>query len=60
MIAQRLQTVWQLVRTLADDDAYERYCRHHALHHRDEPMLDRRAFYIEQQRQKWCGVQRCC
>lgn len=60
MIARRLQTIWQLLRTLADDDAYDRYCRHHALQHQGEPMLDRRAFYIEQQRQKWCGVQRCC
>lgn len=60
MIARRLRSIWRLLRTVADDDAYERYCTHHALHHRDEPVLDRRAFYIEQQRQKWCGVQRCC
>lgn len=60
MIAQRLHTLWQRLRTLADDDAYERYCRHHAMHHPDAPVLDRRAFYVEQQRRKWSGVQRCC
>ncbi len=60
MIARRLRSLWRLLRTIADDDAYERYCEHHALHHGHEPVLDRRAFYIEQQRQKWCGVQRCC
>ncbi len=56
----RLMRMWRLLRTVADDDAYDRYLAHHAERHRDEPLLDRRAFYLEQQRQKWNGVQRCC
>jgi len=48
------------VRRLADDDAYERYLQHHARAHAGDEPLDRKAFYLEQQRQKWSGVQRCC
>ena len=51
---------WQALRTLAGDDAYERYKAHHAQCHRDEPVLDPRAFYLERQREKWNGVSRCC
>jgi uncharacterized short protein YbdD (DUF466 family) len=57
---QRLIRLWRALRTIADDDAYDRYCAHHAASHYGEPLLDRRAFYLEQQRQKWSGVQRCC
>jgi uncharacterized short protein YbdD (DUF466 family) len=57
---QRLTRFWQLLRTIADDDAYDRYHAHHAQCHGEAPLLDRRAFYLEQQRQKWSGVQRCC
>lgn len=55
-----LKTLWRFARQLADDDAYERYREHHAAVHANEPVLDRRAFYLEQQRRKWTGVQRCC
>ncbi len=56
----RLQHVWQWLRTLAGDDAYERYCEHQQLAHAGTPVLDARAFYLEQQRQKWSGINRCC
>jgi uncharacterized short protein YbdD (DUF466 family) len=49
-----------VLRTLAGDDAYDRYCAHHARCHGNEPTLDRRAFYLQRQREKWSGVQRCC
>ena len=51
---------WRTLRTLAGDDAYERYCEHRRRQHPHEPMLDRRAFYLEHQQQKWSGVNRCC
>ena len=51
---------WRVVRRISGDDAYERYCVHHALAHGAEPPLDRRAFYLQQQRAKWNGVNRCC
>jgi uncharacterized short protein YbdD (DUF466 family) len=48
------------VRRLCDDDAYERYLAHHAATHPEQPVLDRRSFYLESQRRKWSGVTRCC
>ncbi len=59
-MSRGLSKVWRLLRRLADDDAYDRYLQHHARQHRDEVPLDRRAFYLAQQRRKWSGVQRCC
>ncbi len=54
------RSLWRFSRQLADDDAYERYREHHSERHANEPVLDRRAFYLEQQRRKWDGLQRCC
>jgi uncharacterized short protein YbdD (DUF466 family) len=54
------RSLWRFSRQLADDDAYERYREHHFERHANEPLLDRRAFYLEQQRRKWDGLQRCC
>lgn len=53
---------WRAVRTLAGDDAYERYLEHRRSAHAGEsaPPLDRRAFFKEEQRRKWEGVRRCC
>ncbi|MFL6549250.1 MAG: CstA-like transporter-associated (seleno)protein [Povalibacter sp.] len=56
----RLRHWWELLRTLATDDAYERYVEHHRAAHFDSPILDRRAFYLQQQQRKWTGIQRCC
>jgi uncharacterized short protein YbdD (DUF466 family) len=57
---QHFKTLWQFVRSLATDDAYERYVAHHAQAHGDTTLLNRRAFYLRQQQRKWSGVQRCC
>jgi uncharacterized short protein YbdD (DUF466 family) len=51
---------WQLLRRLVGDDAYERYCEHRRLCHPRESLLDRRGYYLEAQRRKWSGVNRCC
>ena len=51
---------WRALRTLAGDDAYERYCEHQRRHHAGQPTLDRRGFYLQRQQQKWSGVNRCC
>jgi uncharacterized short protein YbdD (DUF466 family) len=51
---------WRHFRTLTGDDAYEKYCAHHRSHHGNEPVLDRRAFYLKNQQQKWTGINRCC
>lgn len=56
-----LKTIWQAVRQLSGDDAYERYLRHHALHHNHEgEPLSKQAFFKKWQEEKWQGVKRCC
>jgi len=55
-----LESVWKFVRTLATDDAYERYLEHHGQAHPGCAPLTRRAFYLREQHRKWSGVQRCC
>jgi uncharacterized short protein YbdD (DUF466 family) len=56
----RIAELWNFVRQLAADDAYERYLAHHQQAHCDVPALDRRAFYLREQQRKWNGVKRCC
>ena len=60
LLLNKLQRGWKLLRELSGDDAYERYLRHQAMHHPDEPPLCRHAFFKQQQQQKWHGVKRCC
>jgi uncharacterized short protein YbdD (DUF466 family) len=55
-----LQQLVALIRQISGDDAYERYLEHQAQCHDDSPVLDRRAFYIEEQQRKWSGIKRCC
>ncbi|HYM36060.1 MAG TPA: CstA-like transporter-associated (seleno)protein [Steroidobacteraceae bacterium] len=57
---QVIAKCWRILRELAGDDAYERYRDHHMHAHAHEPLLDRRAFYIKDQQEKWNGVKRCC
>jgi uncharacterized short protein YbdD (DUF466 family) len=52
--------LWQWVRAVSGDDAYERYLEHHARCHPGVAPMGRRAFYEEAQRRKWSGVSRCC
>ncbi len=56
----RIRACWNFLRTLATDDAYERYLEHHRRSHAGTVPLDRREFYLRQQQRKWSGVQRCC
>jgi uncharacterized short protein YbdD (DUF466 family) len=55
-----LARCWRALRSITGDDAYERYLVHRAHAHPDEPPLDQRDFYLQQQRAKWSGVNRCC
>jgi uncharacterized short protein YbdD (DUF466 family) len=57
---RRLRELWDLLRTLASDDAYERYLDHHQHAHADVKPLSRREFYLREQQRKWTGVSRCC
>jgi len=55
-----LLSAWRFIRTLSNDDAYERYLERHARTHPELPPLSPRAFYDQQQQEKWGGVNRCC
>ena len=55
-----IAAVWRYLRAVSGDDAYERYLVHHAAHHAAEPVVTRKDFFNDRQRQKWMGVSRCC
>lgn len=57
-----LKQVWNTLRTLCGDDAYERYLAHWRARHGeegDEP-LGREQFFKAELERKWSGVKRCC
>ncbi len=55
-----LTRLWRYLREVSGDDAYERYLKHHAEAHPDEPPLSCKAFYQRELERKWSGVKRCC
>ena len=59
---QTLKQIWNIVRRLSGDDAYERYLAHWRDHHAREggEPLSRQAFFKAEQERKWNGVRRCC
>ena len=64
MMIKTLKTLWQKIRQLSGDDAYERYLKHYVEHHAGnddaEPPLSREAFFKQWQDAKWKGIKRCC
>lgn len=62
----RLKSLWQGLRRLSGDDAYERYLAYHARRHGDDENgpgckpLGRAEFFKQMQQEKWNGVKRCC
>ena len=61
-IIKSLCHIWQVIRTISGDDAYERYLLHWSTHHAgkgDKPLGCKEFFKAEQSR-KWDGVRRCC
>lgn len=57
---QVVKTVWECVRTVSGDNAYERYLTHHVQAHQGIPPLSRREFFAQMTDRKWSGVNRCC
>jgi uncharacterized short protein YbdD (DUF466 family) len=61
---KKLKHLWELLRQLSGDDAYERYLKHYLEFHANSvdvrPALSRKAFYTLMQDEKWKGVKRCC
>ncbi len=52
--------VWRAIRELSGDDAYERYIAQHVTNYPNTTPLARKDFFLNQQQQKWSGLQRCC
>lgn len=68
-IKDSIKTLWNNIRRLSGDDAYEQYLKHYAQVHADDmdaleinasAPLSREAFFKEWQDKKWKGVKRCC
>jgi uncharacterized short protein YbdD (DUF466 family) len=60
-VTDRIARLWRGFRAVVGDDAYERYLAHWRAHHAHEGApLDRRGFYLDEQRRRWSGVRRCC
>jgi uncharacterized short protein YbdD (DUF466 family) len=72
LMLKQVKTLWQNIRQLSGDDAYERYLKHYAEFHKAdalhtnalqedlEPPLSREAFFKQWQDGKWKGIKRCC
>ena len=52
--------LWQYLRQVTGDDAYERYIAHQLLAHPGQPALPRAQFFKKRQDEKWSKVSRCC
>jgi uncharacterized short protein YbdD (DUF466 family) len=54
--------LWQSIRQLTGDDAYEHYLAHWQAHHGCEAgqPMDRKTFFDAEQERKWSGVTHCC
>lgn len=60
----KLTQLWQRIRELSGDDAYDRYLAHYNEHHGQDAEasvpLSREQFFKQWQDSKWKGVKRCC
>lgn len=59
-MTRKLLRLWQALRRLSGDDAYERYLAHHATAHAHDAPLSHAEFFRREQERKWNGVKRCC
>ncbi len=60
MIVRLLRNLWQALRRLSGDDAYELYLAHLAARHPGQTPLSRAEFFRRWQEEKWQGITRCC
>lgn len=60
-INRLLRGIWNAIRNISGDDAYERYLEHLRRHHPEAEPLTPRGFYESEQRRRWNGgPNRCC
>ncbi|HYE36885.1 YbdD/YjiX family protein [Methylocaldum sp.] len=57
-----VKTLWNLLRAITGDNAYEKYLEHWRTHHAHEggEPLSRKAFFDAELQRRWSGVKRCC
>jgi uncharacterized short protein YbdD (DUF466 family) len=55
-----LKKLWDFMREVTGDDAYERYLQRHHQTHPDVPPLTEQEFFASEQERKWSGINRCC
>lgn len=57
-----IKNIWQQLRALSGEDAYERYLEHWQREHANSNVapMDRRSFYLAEQQRKWNRPNRCC
>jgi len=55
-----LKQIWNYLRHVTGDDAYERYLAHHRQAHPGEPPMTQRQYFRKRQDEKWSKVSRCC
>jgi uncharacterized short protein YbdD (DUF466 family) len=55
-----LRKLWDFMREVSGDDAYERYLQRHARTHPDVAPLSSREFFAQEQARRWGSINRCC
>mgnify|MGYP001171572131 FL=1 len=55
-----LKKLWDFMREVTGDDAYERYLARHRESHPEVPPLAEKEFFASEQERKWSGINRCC
>ena len=60
MMGVDLKQIWNYLRHVTGDDAYERYLAHHRQAHPGEPPMTQRQYFRRRQDEKWSKVSRCC
>ncbi|HKZ74734.1 MAG TPA: YbdD/YjiX family protein [Steroidobacteraceae bacterium] len=56
-----VRQLWQALRALTGDDAYERYLEHWRRAHAGERPLDAAQFHRQEEERRWSGgPNRCC
>ena len=55
-----LSQLWRGVREWCGDAAYEKYVRSCMKHRRENELLSRKEFYVQQVQRKYSRISRCC
>jgi uncharacterized short protein YbdD (DUF466 family) len=59
-LAALCKRIWQWLRAVTGDAAYESYVRHTSRISREATVLSPRDFYLDQLRRRYNTINRCC